>query len=103
MIVNTLKDGTKFSTRIVKLIVLPEGDPVFSERATTVEIVDEAAGEFVTVMQDVDGRQMTIRLDCNEWPAIRQAIDTIVSMCQDEPLGPQVDTDASRTTIDSKK
>mgnify|MGYP000650360830 CR=1 FL=1 len=33
-------------TRITSLIVLPEGEPIFSERATIVRIEDEAGGEI---------------------------------------------------------
>lgn len=59
------------------LIVVPEGDPIYSETATTVRLVDEAAGMFVEVEQhgrDVD----KIAIDPEEWPAIRDAIDRMM-------------------------
>ena len=39
-------------TRITSLIVLPEGEPIYSERATIVRIEDEAGGEYIVVSQD---------------------------------------------------
>lgn len=66
------------STRVTRLHVLPEGEPLFSEQAFTVEIDDEAGGEFV-VVSDCDGK---IRLSAEEWPALREAIDRIVKECR---------------------
>jgi len=70
--------------RVVSVVVLPEGDPLFSEMATRVDIVDEAGGEFVKVSQtvcraDADG---AIFFDPKEWPALRQAIDRMVVECR---------------------
>ncbi len=60
------------------VIILPAGDAIYSERATTVSITDEAAGPFVVVEQEED----TIRLDSEEWPTIRAAIDAQFEVCQ---------------------
>lgn len=37
--------------RVIKVVVLPDGEPIFSEHATEIEIQDEAGGEFVVVRQ----------------------------------------------------
>jgi len=58
-------------TRAIKWVVLPENEPIFSEQATTIEIVDEAAGEFLQVQQGEAG----ITLDESNWPEIKRAID----------------------------
>lgn len=65
-------------TRATRLHVMPEGEPLFSELAYTVEIDDEAAGEFVVVC-DFEGK---IRIDAKEWPALREAIDRMVKECR---------------------
>lgn len=64
-----------------KLIVLPEGDPVFSDQATTIEIVDEAAGAFVEVEQLGDNASGKIRITSEEWPKIKKAINKMISIC----------------------
>jgi len=59
-------------TRVLKVVILPKGDSIFSETATEVEILDEAAGEFVEIRQAYG----TIRLDISEWLEIKKAVDT---------------------------
>ena len=66
------------TTRVTRLHVLPEGEPLFSEKAFTVEIDDEAGGEFV-VVHDWEGK---IRLNPEEWPALRRAIGRMVKECR---------------------
>lgn len=66
------------TTRVTRLHVLPEGEPLFSEQAFTVEIDDEAGGEFV-VVSDCDGK---IRLSPEEWPALCRAINQMVKECR---------------------
>ena len=62
--------------RIVKLCVCKEGEDLCSEKNTFVEIVDEGAGEFLLVKQyTADAPEGEIRIDKDEWPAIKGAID----------------------------
>ena len=73
-----------YITRPIKWIVQPVSEPIFSKQATTVEITDEAAGEFVTVQQQSDapnGRAITI--DWEIWPQLRDAIEHALSLCED--------------------
>jgi hypothetical protein len=65
------------NTRITKLTVLPPGEPIFCERATNVEIVDEAAGEFLELTQSGDDFGK-IRFDVDEWPHIKAAVDRLI-------------------------
>lgn len=70
----------KYETRVTRVTVLPEGEPVFSERATHIEIEDEAAGEFVKVSQEgghIDNSKFVLFGDRSEWTAIRSAVDTM--------------------------
>ena len=73
-----------YITRPIKWIVLPEGEPIFSERATTIEIDDEAGGEFIRVRQCPDGEpEAVININPEEWPLIRSAINRAVRLCQE--------------------
>ena len=67
-------------TRILEVIVLPEGDDIFSERAYRVAIDDEAAGEFVRVKEV--RTQAEIVIDPSEWPDLRRAINRMVGACR---------------------
>lgn len=75
----------EYDIRILKVMVAKPGEAVFSETATTVEIVDEAAGEYVKVTQaklEKDDETHYVHFDAREWPAIRSAIDFMVSECR---------------------
>lgn len=52
--------------------------------ATTVEIIDEAAGEFVVVEQHGRTGIGKIMINPEEWPAIRRAIDRMIRECREE-------------------
>jgi hypothetical protein len=64
-------------TMIGSLIVLPENEHIYSERATTVRLEDEGAGCFVEVEQCGRNGNMKIGINPDEWPALREAIDRI--------------------------
>ncbi len=76
----------KYETRVTALVVLPVGQPTFSEMATTVEIADEAAGEFVEVKQRGRIDIGKIQINPEEWPALRDAIDRLIAECRSEPV-----------------
>ena len=71
-----------YETLCSALTILPQGEPIFSEQATTVALQDEAAGLFVEVTQH-DGRpdRKGIAIMTDEWPMIRQAINEMVIVC----------------------
>lgn len=71
--------------RVIKVVVLPDGEPIFSEHATEIEIQDEAGGEFVVVRQTYGSEgKNEIRLTDEEWPMVRAAIDRMMARCQPE-------------------
>lgn len=74
---------SKYIQKITKITVLPENDPIFSELATTIEIDDEAAGEYVRVVQYHRHDDGTVCFDREEWPVIRDAIDKLIAECRD--------------------
>ena len=71
--------------RVTRVVLVPEGEPLFSEMATTVQIEDEAAGEFVEVSQHGAPELGTIQISPEEWPALRQAINRLVRECRPVP------------------
>lgn len=72
-----------YTTRTMSIIVLPEGEQIFSEMATIVSIDDEAAGEFVSVKQNRrEGITQEIKIDVEEWPTIREAIERMIAECK---------------------
>jgi hypothetical protein len=83
----------EYETRTLKTIVLPKGKEIFCEEATTVEIKDEAAGEFVEVNQDYEGAGVgTIRFEETDWHAVSAEISRMISMCRaNSPASKKVD------------
>jgi hypothetical protein len=72
---------TDMRTLTTRLVVVPEGEPIFSDFATHIEIDDHAAGEFVVVKQFQEGYGK-IGISPEDWPAIRKAIDKLVKACR---------------------
>jgi hypothetical protein len=72
---------TEMETRTTRLTVAPKDEPIFSEQAILVEIVDEAAGEYVTVTALHGG---PVSINPEEWPALRDAIDRMIADCREE-------------------
>jgi hypothetical protein len=76
--------------RVTRLSVLPPNDPLFSNQCTDLSIVDEAAGEFLKIEQQNDdpAHQSAFLLTTEEWPAIKQAIETLLSEIQQHQVTP---------------
>lgn len=68
-------------TRITQLTVAPEGADLCDDRSTHIEIDDEGGGEFIKVVQPHGSAD--IRIDANEWPVIRAAIDKMIKECKE--------------------
>ena len=74
----------KYETRILKVAVMDEKQSIFDEGVTFVEIVDDAAGEFIVLTQNepTGDTKRTISIDRSEWPVLRKAIDDMVERCK---------------------
>jgi hypothetical protein len=71
--------------KITRVTIVPRGEAIFCERATHVETQDEAAGEYVRIVQQDDRQtatEQTIQIDPAEWPTIRSVIDYMVENCR---------------------
>ena len=73
---------TDYIVRNIGQAVLPSGESLYSEMATIVTIVDEAAGEFVEVEQHGRSDLGKIAINPEEWPTLRAAIDTLIGECR---------------------
>jgi hypothetical protein len=71
-------------TRMIKIMVAPEGANLFDLGVIFVEIDDEAGGEFVKVKQNLEPPDSGIEIDPKDWPKLRAAIDDMVKFCREE-------------------
>lgn len=79
-----LPTSTTHDIRVTAMTVTPKGRPTFDAMAFTVSIIDEAAGEFVRVFSaNEEVEPNTIAINKEEWPALRDAIEYMVSQCKD--------------------
>ena len=67
-----------YETRTTKMIVGVKGEQIFDDSITEIEIVDEAAGEFLEISQD----EQKLRFDAEEWPHVRDAIEKMFKLCR---------------------
>ncbi len=72
-----------YETRITQMFVLPKTEPLFSEMATEVTIVDQAGGEYVEVKQQGRTDLGKIAINPEEWPMLKRAIDTLIAECRE--------------------
>ena len=72
-----------YETRTIKVSVAPKGEPIFHNGVTSIEIVDEAAGEFLEVTQCNDSNEGKISIEKSQWPTLRAAIDQMIKECRD--------------------
>jgi hypothetical protein len=70
--------------RVVEIAVMQKGQPLFSELTTRISLDDEAAGEFVKVMQEGGHTDIAkwIAIEPSEWPTLRDAIEYMVGQCR---------------------
>ena len=71
-----------YETRTTRIVVLRKGAEIFDESATTIEIVDESGGEFLTISQSHTDAHSSLKIDPQEWPHIRAAIDRLAAECR---------------------
>lgn len=76
----------EYQTIITSMVVLPKGEAIFSEQATTIRIEDDGAGPFLVIQQfpddpPKDGTQQ-IRIDANELEAIYDVANQLRDVCR---------------------
>ena len=73
----------EYESRVTAMTVVPKTQPIFSEQATTITIVDESGGEFVEVCQSGRSDLGKIAINPEEWPALRDAIQLMIEHCRE--------------------
>lgn len=69
-----------YETHTLSLIVLPKGEPIYSEKATIIQIEDNLEGPFIRLLQPNTGSD-GIEFDSSEWPEIADAVATMIIQC----------------------
>lgn len=68
---------TQYQTHITEITVVPLGSPLICESATIVGVDDESGGPYLTIRQPAAGRGDGVRIDLDEWPAVRAALNAM--------------------------
>jgi hypothetical protein len=71
--------------KVTRLSIVPKGESIFNEKVTHIETHDEAAGEYLRVVQQSDrsvATEQTIEIEPAEWPLLRRAIDYMIENCR---------------------
>jgi hypothetical protein len=72
-----------YQTRTLKIAVGVKGEPIFHAGTTEIEIIDEAAGEFLKITQSPDDAEPgVIKIDPHEWPHLKAGIEKMLKECR---------------------
>ena len=66
-----------YHRRTLAVTVKPTTEPISSDRCTRIGIADNGGSEFVSVRQ-IASDYNPIRIDPDEWPAIRDGIEHMI-------------------------
>lgn len=69
---------SKLITRITRMHIIPEGEPIYTEKGYTVEIDDESGGEFVIVKDGSTADGAGVRIDPKDWIEVRAAVNDLM-------------------------
>lgn len=76
------KTRKRYECRATQYSIGPKGGPIYAEGTLRIDIDDEAGGEFISLKQDSLFQDACIRIDPDEWPLVRKAIDRLVKSCR---------------------
>ncbi len=71
---------TEYHAINVKRLIKPVKDYIYSDMATTVELMDEGAGCFVEISQYNSGEPGSIRVNDDEWELIKSEVDQMLQL-----------------------
>ena len=73
--------------RVTRIHLVQPNEPIFAPYSYTIEIEDEAAGEFIVVtdQNDNEPKPNAICIDPRDWPFLRAAIDRMIYECAKDP------------------
>ena len=76
---------TPYQIRTTQISILPSGDPLISEQATKITIVEEGAGEHLEIEQQMDTASamcQTIKVETDEWPKLKEGVEMMLKEIQ---------------------
>lgn len=98
---NTKEELNGYKIRVTRLSIAPSNEPLFSELCTHLSIEDDAAGEYVTIQQQLqmpDVKEQKIQIDPEEWQALKYAVEKLLQEIEtNEELPPEPETEATGT------
>ena len=68
------------------MTVLRDGEALISETATLISIVDDGAGEYLSVSQSSLNSVNAINIDPEEWIELRSSIDQLFAEMKENEL-----------------
>lgn len=71
------ESGWTGDLRTSSYIVLPKGESLFSEYATTVAVDGEGGGTFITISACTNDGHQKVKIDFAEWPLICDAVERL--------------------------
>jgi hypothetical protein len=76
----------KYKKRITAMTVLKDGEALISETATLISIVDDGAGEYLSISQSSGSVVNAINIDPAEWIELRSSIDQMFAEMKENEL-----------------
>lgn len=76
-----MSNDAEYETLVTRITIVPPGEPIYHRRAWSVEIDDDAAGEYL-VVRSMDDESKEIRIDPSEWPHLREAVEAMAAKCR---------------------
>jgi hypothetical protein len=76
----------KYKKRITAMTVLKDGEALISETATLISIVDDGAGEYLSISQSGGSVVNAINIDPGEWIELRSSIDQMFAEMKENEL-----------------
>lgn len=77
-----------YETRYTEVAVLPKGAKLFDEACTRILIRDDSGGEFIEIYQCRNDGDKGILVAPDEWPIIKNAIDSMIGNLQNHDDNP---------------
>jgi len=76
---------TEYETMTKSILVKKKGSPIYDLSVTEIGVETEGDGLYVYVRQDPDvGSEQIIRIDQDEWPQIRMAVERMIVACREQ-------------------
>lgn len=69
-------------SRVTRVHVIEQGEPIFKEGTLEVSIEDDASGEYVVVTEVGSMKPGSVAIDPSRWKVLRGEVDKLVKECR---------------------